>query len=300
MTTPARMTTLREASAAQLRAAIEDLYARSDEVLAGLDASGWRRAHGKQWTMADVPYHLAYFERELVIAGIERGESLPPEAQFLLSTPREIDAWNDSMLSLRPRGQSGPEALEELRAVRARMRELTASMGDADLALPFWTPLAGIGWRDRRYALASAIIHNWSEHMQLLIRLERGQPLPEPETTHLALDGMVRHLPMGITREVARPFRARLEFTGAGGGSWLLHAHDFACDVTEDATSAADLVLTMTPRTWVRLWNRMTNPLALVLSGRLRVSGYSRLATFGRIFGPPSPNTPLTAGFVVL
>ncbi len=294
------MSTLREASAQQLRAAIEDLYACSDGVFASLDDAGWRRKHGRDWTIAEVPYHLAYFEREVVITGIERGSNLPAEGHFLLSTVGEIDAWNARMFAQRPLGQTGPQALEELRAVRARLRELTGSWTDADLDTPVWTPLAGIGWRDRRYALAGAIMHNWSEHMQLLIRLGRTARLPQPETTHLALDGYMRHFPMSMTKSVARPFRARFVFAGPGGGAWLLSAHDLACQVTEDARTPADLTMTMTPLTWTRTWNRMTNPMLLMLTRRIRVQGFAQMGRFGRVFPPPPPNMPLNAGLVVL
>ncbi len=294
------MAILRDASADELRAALDDLYACSDAVLAGLDEASWRRPHGEDWTMAEVPYHLAYFERELVITGIERGSELPPEAHFLLSTMGEIDAWNARMFAQRPHGQTGPRALEELRGVRARLRTLIASWTDADLDAPVWTPLAGIGWRDRRYALAMAIMHNWSEHMQLLVRLGREGPLPKPETTHLALDGFMRHLPMGMTRSVPAPFSVRFDFEGPGGGAWLLSAHDWACDVTAGARVPADVVLTMSPLTWTRMWNQMESPSLLVLRGRIRVQGLTKLRRFARTFGPPARNTPLTAGLVVL
>lgn len=295
-----RVATLRGASAGELRAAIEDLYVCSDAVFASLDDAGWQGRHGRDWTMAEVPYHLAYFERELVVTGIERGAELPPEAHFLLSTMGEIDAWNGRMFAQRPRGQTGPQALEELRAVRARLRTLIAPMSDADLDAPVWTPMGGIGWRDRRYALAGAIMHNWSEHMQLLIRLSRSGPLPRPETTHLALDGFMRHFPMSITKSVASPFRVRFVFERPGGGAWLISAHDFACEVAEDTSTPADLTMTMTPRTWTLMWNQMTNPLLLMLTRRIKVSGLMKLGTFGRVFAPPGPNTPLTAGLVVL
>jgi hypothetical protein len=294
------MASLRTATAADLRSAIDDLYVLSDEVLDSLTESGWHRGHGRDWVMSDVPYHLAYFEREIVIPGLERGALMPADAQLLLSTTSELDAWNARMFARRPDVLSGPDALDELRVVRARVRQLAGRMSDDDLESAAWSPIGAVGWRDKRYLLAQAIMHNWSEHMQLLIRLGQGGPEPEAETTHFALDGFMRHFPMLMTRPTVESLRVRIQIEGPGGGAWVLHAHDFACDVSEDASGSVDLALSMTPRTWARMWGRLANPNLLILSQQIRVRGFSRLGAFNRVFGPPPANAPLTASLVAL
>lgn len=294
------MTTLREASASELRDALEDLYRCSDALLASLTEAEWGRKHGKDWTMADVPYHLAYFDRELVVTKLEVGPDLPAAAQQLLSTTREVNDWNARMFALRPPGQTGPQSLEELRGVRDRARSLTAALSDTDLDRRAFAALAGVGWRDTRYILTGAIMHNWSEHVQLLIRLGRKGPLPAANTTHLALDGFMRHFPMGITNRVAAPFKARFVITGPGGGAWLMSAHEFACEVVEDASTPADVTMTMTPETWCRMWNEMNNPMLLMLTRRIKVKGLTRLGAFGKVFAPPKPDVPFSANLVQL
>ena len=52
---------------------LESIWRCYDAAFESLGPSDWSRKHGKDWTVADVPYHLAYFDRELVVGPIERG-----------------------------------------------------------------------------------------------------------------------------------------------------------------------------------------------------------------------------------
>jgi hypothetical protein len=42
-----------------------------DTIFDSLTASDWRRTHGKHWVIADVPYHLSYFDRDLVLSALK-------------------------------------------------------------------------------------------------------------------------------------------------------------------------------------------------------------------------------------
>ena len=282
------------ATVQQLRDAIADLYQRSDELLNGLTTEEWRKKHGGDWIMADVPYHLAYFDREVVANAIERGADVPDAERELLRTSRELDTWNDRMFAQRPPGQTVEQAREELRTVRERVRQLASSLTDADLGRPAWFSLGGLGQRTARTALAGCVMHNWSEHTQLRLRLGKDGPLPAPATTHLAFDGYMHFFPAALDTEAAKTqrFAARLSITGPGGGDWLFAVHDGGCDVSEDSTSKADLTMTMSPETFARMWNEMNNPMLLMLTRRIRLKGLRKMPAFGKLFPTPKPDTP--------
>src|SRR5690348_14244817 len=86
---------------------LESLWALYDQVFDALDATQWQRKHGKDWVVADLPYHLFYFDRDIVLATLRRGAQLPPEV--LRSVPRsmrELDAWNEREFGQRPKNES--------------------------------------------------------------------------------------------------------------------------------------------------------------------------------------------------
>ena len=48
-----------------------------DDLLGSLEPKDWAQPHGPDWTMADPPFHLAYFDKEILVDGIEKGPDLP-------------------------------------------------------------------------------------------------------------------------------------------------------------------------------------------------------------------------------
>jgi hypothetical protein len=118
----------------------EGLWATLDRVFDGLAPEDWNKKHGKDWTFADLPYHLAYFDRELGIYYLERGANLAPDDRWLMDCERKIDAWNERMFGRRPVGQTVAQSLAEMRASRDALRRWAADKTDADLAGPAWNP----------------------------------------------------------------------------------------------------------------------------------------------------------------
>ena len=72
---------------ASLLADLDDLWQNLDAIFVSLGSSDWSRQHGPHWTFADVPYHLAYFDREIVAHPIERGPDLPTAEQWAARQP---------------------------------------------------------------------------------------------------------------------------------------------------------------------------------------------------------------------
>lgn len=273
-----------------LRAELEELWSCCDELFAGLSAADWRRPHGKDWTIADVPYHLAYFDREMIATALERGLAHRAERPAL-DTMRALNAWNAEEFAKRPPSQTTEQSLRQMRDVGDRIRKSIDALSEADLERRVWIPL--FGEASLRVALTGAIMHSWSEYMQLPIRLGRPARLPNAATTHRALDGFMRAFPMTLDRAQAagEPFALRFRIEGEGGGAWLLRAADGDCTVREDVTSPTDLEMRMKVQTFPKLWNEMQNPMLMMLSGQIRVKGFRKMGRMQKVFPTPKPDT---------
>ncbi len=283
------MVGIQSATVAHFQTALEDIYGRSEALMDSLSGEDWQREHGDDWTMSDVPFHIAYFDRELVKKPLEAGENLAEGDRVVFDSLESIDAWNAVEFAKRPAGQTIEQTREQLASVRSSIQARLGAMSEADLEERVWMALGGFEWRPARVAISGCVLHNWSEHIQLGLRLGRTEFVPAAETTHIALDTMLRIMPMGMNREAAaEPFAARFAISGPGGGEWLLQATEGGCEVGEDGTSPADITMRMSSENFVRMTSQMSNPMMMMLTRKLRVSGLFKMPTFGKVFPPPS------------
>jgi len=276
-----------------LRSDLEDLWQRLDEILTSLGPVDWSRKHGKDWTYADVPYHLAYFDRDLVANGITRGPNVPADQRSLLRSMAELNAWNARKFAERPADQTVERSLLQMRASRDAIRRVVAALSDADLERPVWVPLPGTGWMTVRGVLEACIVHTWNHFMELRLRLKRSEPAPTPSQTHRALAFYVNFLPITLNRALATNtrFTAVMDITGPGGGTWTIRVADGGCTVTEEREPQPDLVMTQSVETFQATLIGAKNPMVAMLTRKINVRGMRKLATFGKLFPPPKPDT---------
>src|SRR5947209_15939995 len=78
---------------AALLADLEGLWQRFDELVETLGPDDWSGKHGQHWTFTDVPYHLAYFDLDVIPIAITRGLNVPINEQ-ILRPKAEQDAGN--------------------------------------------------------------------------------------------------------------------------------------------------------------------------------------------------------------
>ncbi len=141
-----------------LLADLEGLWERFDELLAGLGPSDWSGKHGQHWTFTDVPYHLAYFDLDVIATAIRRGLNVPLREQVLRSEA-EQDAWNEIKFTQRPADTTPQQCLEQMWSSRQAIRDAIAGLSEADLERPVFIPLVGLGWVSIRVALESCYSH---------------------------------------------------------------------------------------------------------------------------------------------
>jgi hypothetical protein len=284
-----------------IRGRYADLWRGMDALLERIGSDDWSRRHGKDWTFADVPFHLAYFDAEIVCQPIEgRHPTVDLVHQPLMGSVREMDAWNARHFRDRRAGHTPEQSLAQMHASRARIRALLDSLSDAELDHRVWIPLIGCGWVPMRFGLLSGIGHTWSHFIQL--RKYLGTPAGTDvaaDSTHTAIGMFVSLLPVGLDRMAAArlkaPFTAVLEFTGPGGGCWVARVTpDGQCRVDEEpAPPGAALTMRQTPETFELVRVDMANPLWLLLTGQIKVRGFGALGTFGKLFHKPGLDTPI-------
>src|SRR5260370_6575710 len=249
----ATITTLAPTTRTALLADLEGLWQRFDELLAALGPGDWSGKHGQHWTFTDVPFHLAYFDLEVIATAIRRGLNVPISEQ-VLRTEAEQDAWNEIKFTQRPADTTPQQCLEQMWASRQAIRNVVAGLSEADLDRPVFIPLVGLGWVSVRVALETSYSHTWNHFMQLCFWMKCTTIIPGPTQTHHALSYFMASFAQNMDREQARHTRLTtvMEFYGRGGGAWTLHVAGGTCRVSEGRAAQADLVIIQSPETFVK------------------------------------------------
>jgi hypothetical protein len=291
-------TLLRDAEVQSTLADLEDLWRCFDELYDRMTDADWRRRHGRDWTFADLPYHLSYFDREIVAEPIRRGTDVPLAAQRVMRTMDELNAWNAAHFAERPVDVTPALSIARARAARDEVRAAAATLTDDDLDRPGFVPLPGCGWLSARDALNACVGHTWSHFSEARLRLGRWGRLEAPSTRHRALSFYLNMMPMfADPAEAAKgPFTAVMTLTGPGGGTWTYRVQDGRCFAEDGAAHDADVTVTQSPETFVKTFTKMHNPMLSLLTGKMKVKGFGQMGRFGRIFSEPGPGREFLPG----
>ncbi len=268
-----------------LTAQIEEMWAHQDTLFTHLnETNGWGQKHGPDWTFADVPYHLAYCNRDIVVRGLELGPDYPEAEQELLASLEALNAWNARKFGERPSDQTVAQSLGQLANSRQAIRRITARMNDADLARPCWQPVF-MGWGTATNLLMFCLTHDWSEFTQLRIHMGLSEPTPSPAITQAYLGAMLSFFPMFLNSEAANgPFTTVMAFTDPDVGAWTIEVADGAASLSYGAGENPDLVLMQSSEIFEKSFRGIHNPADAIQSGEVQVSNLESLATFGQLF----------------
>jgi Mycothiol maleylpyruvate isomerase N-terminal domain len=264
----------------------EALWNALDMFFDGLSAEDWGRKHGKHWTFADVPYHLAYFNR-LVADAIKRGARSSEEDA--LSTLDELNAWNNEQFSQRPAAYTPEQAVGEMRDSQLYLRR-AARESSSDS--PVWLPLLTVrGWRNTRFAVAYNYWHTWLHFTEAYLR--RYDALP-PLDTPLLKRGLDFHMEItskAINRDAALHEQLiwTLTLTGAGGGQWTFVLKNGECHVVYGESSRADVMMTTDIMTYLKTSAfGIQSPLLATVMGKIKVRGLGSVGKLRKLFAPTS------------
>jgi len=269
-----------------MMAHIEENWSNLESFFSILDATdGWGQKHGADWIFANLPYHLAYCNRDLIGRRLELGADLPEAEQDLIGSMPELGAWNDRKFAERPSDQTLAQDLAQWRESCDYLRRLAAGMTDADLEGPFWMSLFA-GWTQAVAGLDFIRAHDWSELTQLRVHMGRTEPIPSSAVTHSFLANILSMMPMMANTTAAgdRTFTTVMTFTDPGVGLWTIRVDQGAVTVSKGAAADADLTITQSAETFEKSRQGMHNPMEAIQSGVIQVSDFDQLAIFGQIF----------------
>ncbi|HEX8857898.1 MAG TPA: DinB family protein [Actinomycetes bacterium] len=279
-------------------AELETLWRGFDEIYGSLSADDWGRPYGKDWTFADQPFHLAYFDRVIVVEPLEAGENLPRDERWTMRSMRDIDEWNAKEFAKRPADQTPEQSLAQLRQAHDRIRTALGRFDDADLDhVRVFSHFFDLGFVSLREMVETAGLHNWGELSELKFRLRRAVPEPPRAVTHRSV-GYYLLTMRGLCRpeRASRPFTIEFRITGPAGGRWTMRIANGVCTLAdEEAAERPDLALRMSPDTFnLAMIRQAINPMAAMLTGRVRVWRPTRMPMFLKLFPQPQPDQPIT------
>lgn len=271
----------------------EELWGHIDDIFDSLSSDDWAKPHGPDWINADVPFHIAYYDREVVADPLVKGSDVPVEERLELSTINELNAWNAAHFAARPADQTVERSLEQMLASREACREAMAQMTDADLERPAWFPLMFLrGWQESRTVLRGCRAHTANHLMELRLRLSLDGHRPSPPLMHAFLGDLMPSL-----REIAAQgdksisgvdFTMIWEFTGPGGGDWTMTMSDGEARINQERAANPDLVLAQSPETFLKTNLGLHDPMEAIQSGEIQVNDLEAMATLGQLMAPPS------------
>ena len=263
----------------QTLADLETIWSALDSFYQRFTPQDWAHKHGKEWTFADMPYHLAYFN-QMVINNIknDRGQ----QAKFTL---QELNNWNDAHFAERPASQSGAKALEYLRATQVALKQEAMRQVPET---PVFLPLIIVGgWRTLRFALEYLLAHTWLHFTESHLRFNKSLPNLPASLVHSVLN-----FNMEMAGGALRPddlagvnLATVLHLTGPGGGSWTFSMRDGKCQVEKTAPAHADTEITTDIATYMKTSTyNMQSPIIALLRGKTRIKGMAGSQQFQKIF----------------
>jgi hypothetical protein len=258
----------------------EALWAAMNGFFGAFAPEDWSRQHGKDWTFADVPYHLAYFNRLLADA-VTRGDATSEEDA--LSTLAELDAWNKAQFARRPAGQTAQQSFEEMRASQSVLR--SAVSGSA-LDRAVWLPiLRGRGWRTTHFALEYNFWHTWLHYCEAHLRFNDQIDGISAALMQRGIDFNMQLIAGAVNPSRAGRFVWVLELTDSGVWSFVIERG--AIRVERQAASNADVVMTTHTAMYLKTSAfNIQSPLLALLRGGIRVRGLNKLSVLQRLFSP--------------
>lgn len=286
-------------TASDMKSELEHIWGTWDRLIAAMPSERWTKPYGRDWTYQDVPYHVAYFDRVMVADAIEAGAALPAAERFECVSMRQVNDWNRAEFAKRPAGQTPEQSVADMLRERDRIRRLIANLTDADMERPAFSHFFGIGFSTVGSALAGARQHAFSEGWELAHRLGHKEIRFPEAVVHRGVGAYVQFMGLMLDRQAAATvgrFTVVMDMPGYGGGAWTIRVANGSASVSEERPASADLVMTMSTDTFMTMFKKLRHPMLLMLTGKIRVNGFSNMGVFGKLFPEPRLDAPMRLG----
>ncbi len=269
---------------------LEGLWQKMDSILDSLSDEDWNKKFGPDWTVSDLPYHLSYFDSEIVASPIKQGSKVPKDKQRVFKNLKQLNEWNARMFKKRPKKQTYKESVKQMHKSREMIRKALSKLTDKDLKNPVFCFLTGMGWLDVQALLEGCIAHTWNHLEQLKIFIKRKEPQTSSNELKTALGFYMSFLGHVYNKEQAKKikqFTAVMEFQGNPNMAWAFKIKNGECEIVYGKPKQADLIMSQSPETFVKTFAKIQNPMVAMLLGKIKVQGFRNMGKFGRIFAEP-------------
>jgi len=267
---------------------IESIWDCQDQLFETIArGNDWDHKHGADWTFADVPFHLAYCNWDLVIRPIQLGKELPVSEQRSFKGPADLAVYNSGRFAEKSALQTVEKSLADLEGSRNELRRLLAEMSDADLDRPAWYPFGGGMWANVRAPLQFCLAHDWSEFMQLRIHMGLSEPVPDPAITSAYVARMLNMImPRRLNSNAANgnQFTIVYAFTDPGVTPVTVQVSNGAAKIVPGAYDNPDLILTQNAETFEKILRGIQKFPDAIQSGAIHVNNFETLTSFGQLF----------------
>ena len=258
---------------------LETIWSELDRFFSSFSDKDWSRKHGKEWTFADMPYHLAYFN-QIVVQGIRNHNG-----QQAKRTLQELNVWNDAQFANCFPAHTGANGLLHLHETQKALRD-TAAQNPPDT--PVFLPLIIVGgWRTLAYALEYILNHTWLHFTESHLRFHNRLPNLPPELVHQILRFSMETAAGALTPDdlAGLTLKTTLRLAGDGGGVWTFSMRGGKCEVIPENVAQPDAVIATDIATYLKTsLCGMQNPFIALLTGKSRIIGLNKARQFQKIF----------------
>ncbi len=268
-----------------------ELWRGLDEIFSSLHGSDWQKRHGPDWVMADLPYHLSYFDDQVMVLCIERGRDISQSERWSMASLTTINAWNARNFARKPKDQAVARSLDQMHTSRNALRALLEGKSDDQLVDPTWSAFSG--WTTLDDVIRAGIAHTWNHFNELRLRLKRDTPVLSADTNRMALTFYMTLLQAFADTEKAgpRPFTLGMDFGDCG--AWTIDVRAGKSSLNEGIAPQADLVMRQEPAAFTAMLTKAENPIMLIMTRKIRVKGFRNMSRFGKIFAEPAPDADI-------
>jgi len=263
----------------QTLADLETIWSTLDSFYQHFSPQDWARKHGKDWTFADMPYHLAYFN-QTVINNIKNDGG--GQARLTL---QELNTWNDAHFARRTASQAGANGLAYLHETQASLRQMATQYPPET---PVFLPLIIVGgWRSLTFALEYLLDHMWIHFTESHLRYDQSLPALPSTLVNRVLNFSMEMARGALRSEdlVGVDLVTILRLTGNGGGVWTFTMRNGKCQLEARADPHADAEITTDIATYLKTSvHNMQSPLLALLLGKTKIKGLAGGQQFQKIF----------------
>ncbi len=242
---------------------LEEVWGSIDALCSTLSEAQWKtETECPGWSVQDNVAHIAGIESSIM--GRPAPDHTPPDLPHVKNDiGRSNEVWVDSM-----RSRSGPEVLDEFRAVTAERIANLRAMTHDDLGADSWTP-AGPG--TVRDLLPFRIFDSWAHEQDIRRALELPGDL-EGAAAELSLGRVTGALPVVVGKKVKPPDGATVVFAWDGRTTDVVMDGGRAKPL-DTAPAHPTVRLTMGVDTLVRLGMGRGDPDGILASGAVTITG---------------------------